>query len=106
MTFMKEFSRNCFLSALLIMCNYHVSILNGRPLTNLDRSINDNILTPLDLFIEVAHGASTSGQRFASSSNSKTQACLDVSCLSADNSSPKLTTESVNKTYWYPVTKP
>jgi hypothetical protein len=106
MTFMKAFSRNCLLSALLILCNYPVSILNGRPLTNLDRSVNDNRLTPLDLFIEVDHGASTSVQRLVSSSNSKTKACLDVSCFSEDNSNPKLTTASVNKTYWYPVTKP
>ena len=83
---------------------YRISILDGSPLTNLDDSVDDDILTPLDRFVEGDIGAPTSSPGLVFRSDGKIEVCSGVNCFSEDNQT--FTTEPVNKTYWYPVATP
>jgi len=83
---------------------YRISILDGSPLTNLDDSVDDDILTPLDRFIEGDIGVPTSSPGLFFGADGKIEVCSGVACFSEDN--PTFTPEPVNKTYWYPVEAP
>ncbi len=89
--------------------NYRISVIDGSPLTNLDRSADAENLTPTDRFVEGQLGAPVSDPGFGPDD----KVCSGLDCFDGDD---EFETDDANdgpddgpivrKTYWYPVEAP
>lgn len=93
--------------------NYRISVIDGSPLTNLDRSADPDNLTPTDRFIEGQLGAPVSDPGFGPDD----KVCSGLDCFDGDDEFETDDTSDgpddgpnagpiVRKTYWYPVETP
>ncbi|MDH3977328.1 MAG: PilC/PilY family type IV pilus protein [Gammaproteobacteria bacterium] len=83
--------------------SYRIGALNGRPLTNLDQSVDPTNLTPRDRFVESNWSAPLSAPTLGPNDF----VCSGLECFGGDDpfqpDGNAAAPDKVNKTYWYPV---
>jgi len=81
--------------------SYRISIFDASPLTNLDNSVDNENLTLTDRFTEGSIGAPITAPGFGP--NNTDIPCSGLDCFKPRPNGETQESDSVRKTYWYPV---